>query len=105
MERSLPVCQADDCNYHKLEHDTAHRDSLMKAFIGWSTEQRHSLSVCASLHLRGKNGVGMSATYCVYLLVHLCVHESNTREVTMMLQRRGSLATCRFGFTTYLSVG
>ena len=26
-------CQAD-CNYHKLKHDTAHCDSLMKAFIG-----------------------------------------------------------------------
>lgn len=54
MEGSLPVCQADDCNYYKLKHDTAHRDSLMKAFIGWSTEQRqhshsHTLSVYASV--------------------------------------------------------
>lgn len=62
MEGSLPVCQADDYNYHKLKHDTAHRDSLMKAFIGRSTVERRSLSMCGSLYIRGKNGERMSVT-------------------------------------------
>lgn len=68
MEGSPLACQADDCNYYKLKHDTAHRDSLMKAFIGWSTKRRqhsHSPSMCASVCVREReSGVRMSV--CIY---------------------------------------
>lgn len=71
MQGSLPACQADDCNYHKLKHDTARRDSLMKAFIGWSAEQRQQ-SHAASLCVREREG-RESEDHCDLIFVNVCV--------------------------------
>lgn len=106
MEGSLLACQADDCNYDKLKHDTAHCDSLMKAFIGWSTKQRQhpcSPSMCARVC---ESGVGdlMCVYPCASLPVHAVFLEKHVDVCDDTLRfRRGGFASCRF--TAYPSVG
>lgn len=98
MEGSLRACQTDDCNYHKLKHDTAHRDSLMKAFIGWSTKQRHnshSLSMRAVCVCEWKE---WSDSLSAYLCASMCAHavviekaEGSVCDVTLSKRRFCSL--------------
>lgn len=116
MEGSPLACQADDCNYDKLKHDTAHREFLMKAFIGWSTKQRqhsHSPSMfCKCMYVYACvwecredvcDLMCVCGCVCVCIPVHLCEctviekNESSVRDVTLKF--------VRVGFTAYRSVG
>lgn len=75
MEGSLSVCQADDRNYHKVKHDTAHRDSLMNALLAGavSSDNIGTRAACVPACVR-KGTYQTGRTFiCVFIMQGECI--------------------------------